>query len=291
MDRLASRTSPIRLGVVIVTHNSREMLARCLDTLRSGPMAAEVEYWVVDSGSEPEQRPLDATADQVLCTYNYGYGTSVNIAVRTGLNTDWLVVVNPDAQVTAHDLVRLVSIAEAESVHLCAPRLNNSPDGGHFSSLPTPPWRPRERLLGRGPAVDVLSLQGSVLAISATAFRQLDGFDERFFLYFEEVDLCTRARNAGLRVAFIDSVSANHQGESSSTGVTNTWRLAERARGKAMYITRHFSRLEGILSRLVSILTSGWKVLTVAHQLWRSPRHGLPWPPVVIIRVDPSSNR
>lgn len=285
MDAPPPPTRPLRLGVVIVTHNSRAALEGCLDKLMSEAVSAEVEYWVIDSGSEPEQRPLDANASEILCTYNYGYGTSVNIAVQSGLSADWIVVVNPDTQVTARDLVRAVTIAETESVHLCAPRLDNSPGGGHFTSLPTPPWRSREHLLGSGPAVDVLSLQGSVLAIGAEAFRRLGGFDERFFLYFEEIDLCRRARRAGLRVAFIDSVSAQHTGESSSSGVSSTWRRAERARGKAEYISLHFSKLEGIASRLVSILTSGRRMLPVARQLQTAPRKDLPWPPTIEIRI------
>jgi GT2 family glycosyltransferase len=59
-------------------------------------------------------------------------------------------------------------------------------------------------------------VSGAVVAIGTDAFRELGGFDERFFLYFEDADLCRRAANAGMPIRYVPAAVARHVGGASS---------------------------------------------------------------------------
>ncbi|AXA97133.1 glycosyltransferase family 2 protein [Microbacterium sp. PM5] len=286
-DRVHHRSKTHRLGVVIVTHNSREALEGCLNHLLSaGPTHSPASIWVVDSGSDAEQVPADQRIDRIIRAANYGYGSSVNIAVGAGLESDWLIVVNPDAMVTLQQIEELVEIAEAEGADIIAPSLDQSSEhGGHFTSTPHPPWARRTSVSGselgrddRPRTIGVASVHGSVMLISQEAFRILGGFDERFFLYFEEIDLCVRASQNGLRVAYSPDVEAAHAGGASSEGVTRIWRRTEMMRGKVRFFRKHFGRTPTALMMVDEFFRHGKDAIPVFTQLRHKPRRGLAFP-------------
>ena len=267
--------------LVIITHNSTTELSSCLDYLLSdGDPEIDTHIWVVDSGSAPGNFPTDPRAAKTIAAPNYGYGSAANIAVREGLSTDWIVVMNPDTRITAAGLRTLVEIAEAEDVDIIGPSLSESPSHGHFDRIPRPPWRRTRFSQARMTAssTDVAVVHGSVLAIRAQTFEKLAGFDERFFLYFEEVDLCVRARAAGARVAYTSIVTAVHAGEGSSEGVASSWRKAERLRGKARFYCKHYSRTEAWMTVAVELLRDPATAPQVLRQLTHNPRAGLSFP-------------
>lgn len=267
------------VGVVIVTHNSGPQLEDLIAHLGKGSHP-ESRVWIVDSGSVPSEAPPAHLTDRVILCANYGYGSSVNVAVESGLNTDWIAVLNPDARVTLSTLERLATTASVSGVNVTSALLNEKdPAGGHFASLPTPPWK-RRRILHRAISdgfTEVASVQGAVMLIDRDTFDKVQGFDEEYFLYFEEIDLCVRARNSGAVVAYSRDFTAGHLGEASSTSVEPSWRAAERARGKYIYMKKHFGLVSAVLSAVKDILRSGATV-PVARQLWSNPRAGLPMP-------------
>ncbi|WP_206551822.1 glycosyltransferase family 2 protein [Microbacterium testaceum] len=267
------------VGVVVVTHNSGDQLRETLQHLGEGNNP-RTRVWIVDSGSTPSAVPPADIGDRVIACANYGYGSSVNVAVREGLDADWIAVINPDSRIALTELERLASIASESGVNVTSAQLDvKDESGGHFSSLPTPPWKRRERVLRpmENGFIEVLSVQGAVMLIDRETFHQIDGFDEDFFLYFEEVDLCVRARQNGSAVAYFPGVSATHLGESSSMEVQPAWRAAERARGKYIYMKKHYGRISAILSALKDVIASD-APLSVARHLTRDPRKGLPMP-------------
>jgi len=87
---------------------------------------------------------------------------------------------------------------------------------------------------------------GAFFMIRRALFDSLSGFDERFFVYYEEVDLSLRARQAGFRSAYFDGARALHHGGVSSDQVRAA-RLFYSLRGRLLYADKHFTRLGALL--------------------------------------------
>ena len=152
-----------------------------------------------------------------------GFGANHNAAFRSGSGAagEFFCVINPDVRL--HDDVfspLLRVFAELPDAGVVAPRVTN-PDGAtEDSARKFPhPWTPvRRALLGRR-TDDSLSapvrffpdwVAGMFMLFPVGLYRQLGGFDERYFLYYEDVDLCGRVWLAGHRVAVEPSVSIVH---------------------------------------------------------------------------------
>ena len=273
--------------VVVVTHNSQSQLSDFLTSLGMEHHRDAVKVVVVDSGSSDLTYVEASQADLRLATENYGYGTSINCAALA-TKSDWLLIMNPDARITRAQIQSLVDVAARDRVDILAPRLSDSTGdtGGHFASLPTPPWRHREIVASSADSHaetrDVASVQGSIMLIRRTTFELLGGFDEGYFLYFEEVDLCWRARQAGYSVRLTDQAVGRHAGEGSSEGISSSWREVERLRGKVRYIAKRYSRTEAAVLGVLwaaGILYQSSDRRRVAQQMLADPRAGLPWPP------------
>ncbi|HEY2429244.1 MAG TPA: glycosyltransferase family 2 protein [Acidimicrobiales bacterium] len=231
--------TPPRVSLIIINYNTAELTSRLVDAVGDG--ADEVV--VVDNAS-PQGPPRDlgsVRADTILLEpgVNLGYGSGANLGARHA-SGDVLVVANPDVSIDAGGLRRLAAAALEPGVGLVAPRFID-PDGGLVRSahradpglLVTlhelcspfgavmaridPEWHATLlRSSQHERAGDVHHVLGALMAVRATAFREVGGFDERFFLYREETDLCLRLRRAGWRIRHDPSVTAVHIGGASS---------------------------------------------------------------------------
>jgi len=225
-------------GVYIVNHDTRDLLRRCLrSVLAEGPD----EIVVADSAS------TDGSAEMVAAEFpsvtllrlddNLGYGGAANRAVGIG-RADDILLLNADTVVEPGALDALFAHLDGdERPAILGPRISD-PDGSPQTScfhFPTPlhvslylsgiyRWIPRAPMVRRrtlqGVAgdspVEVPWVLGAALAFRRDAFLWLGGFDETFFMYFEEVDLCYRLRGAGGHVLFVPSARIVHRGGAST---------------------------------------------------------------------------
>jgi GT2 family glycosyltransferase len=210
------------IAVAVVSHGTCELLARCLESL------AGHEVWVVDNAS------TDGSAEMVRSRFpgvhliasaeNLGYGPAANLALgRT--RADWLVAANADVAVRPGALEALVGAGDP-GAGILAPRLVR-PDGSTQHSIhrfPTPALAvahaagaPRlgDRLLLEGRTdLDrerrVDWAHGALLAIRREAWDLLGGFDERRWLYAEDLDLCWRARRLGWATRYVPGAVVDH---------------------------------------------------------------------------------
>ncbi|MBI3178705.1 MAG: glycosyltransferase family 2 protein [Deltaproteobacteria bacterium] len=219
----------VRVTAVIISFNVREALRRCLHSL------SEVdEVVVVDNASD------DASADLVTSEFphvhlvrlaqNRGFGPAVNLAAMHA-HGDALLLVNPDAVLpagaVAHMRQRLAEWPQATAIGF-----RHVDQQGHFQLSVGPPaslclalvrrfvqrrldrgsqWLAAliDRLLARPRRVPWVA--ASLLLVRRHAFAAVSGFDERFFLYFEDVDLCLRLRAAGGEVVYDPSITVTHE--------------------------------------------------------------------------------
>ena len=221
------------LAVVIVTYSPGETLDRCLDTLEK---ATTRTYQVIlaDNGSvdgAPEKAAERPNVTLLDTGGNLGYGTAANRGVAELDDTfGWIVVANPDLEFGPGSLDTLLSAA------------TRWPRGGAFGPLirePSGEVYPSARLtpsLGKGIGHAVVGrvwrdnpwtkaykqsdtsvaereagwLSGSCLLMRRAAFDSVDGFDPRYFMYFEDVDLGDRLARAGWQNVYVPTADVVH---------------------------------------------------------------------------------
>jgi GT2 family glycosyltransferase len=225
------------VSVIVASHNTRVYLERCLRLLGDSHEVIVVDTLSSD-GSRELVRDRFPHVRLVELDANPGYGGALNRGIALASGT-YLLLMNGDAWPHEDAVERLVSFAARESrAGVVGPRLVN-PDGTLQPSVRGFPtlWRltteylflrwlaPRSSLLNAfyGAGFDHRSrrdaefLVGAVLLVRREAFNEIEGFDERFFMFNEEVDLCYRARAAGWNVVFCPGAEFVHVGGASTT--------------------------------------------------------------------------
>ena len=210
------------LTLVILNYNGRSWLAGCLDALLAQRAAPPFETLVVDNGS------VDDSVNFVRTQYpavrivengrNLGFAGGNNAGVRDA-HSEWLVFLNND---TVPDPEWLSRLWEARQAHaecaLIASRLVFMDDPSMVDSAGDGYVRAGGAFKhGHGAPADgfaasreVFGACGAAFMIRRDAFEALGGFDERFFMVYEDVDLSYRARLRGLRVWYAADAIVRH---------------------------------------------------------------------------------
>lgn len=251
------------LSVVVVSWNTRALLARCLESVLLDPAGARAEVWVVDNASS------DGSAEMVEERFprinlirnaeNRGFAAACNQALVRA-SGDVAVLLNSDAAAEGGALERLCGVLDRRpEIGVVGGRLL-APDGGprrSYGRIPTvaafvaemlgagrvPGLRrvvpsvaspPRRRERGR----EVGYVSGACLAVRRSVLDAVGGLDERFFLYFEETDLCVRVREAGLGVWFEPGALVRHHGQASATQLGTEAEVLY-ARSASAFVRKH----------------------------------------------------
>jgi GT2 family glycosyltransferase len=226
--------------VIVVTHESAGQIEACLASLRQHPCTRGQEVIVVDNASTDGTTELIAQHfPEVLVTAprrRQGFAANCNYGARLATGRT-LLFLNPDARVTPGVIDRLVELLQSDpAIAIAGPRLVY-PDGSAQPSarrFPTPlatlvrrsPLRwvmrdsaveRRHLMMDRGDdhtegdqPSDVDWLLGAAIAVRAPVYQRLGGMDEGYRLYCEDIDLCWRAWEAGLRVVQVSSATVVH---------------------------------------------------------------------------------
>ncbi|TDN45664.1 N-acetylglucosaminyl-diphospho-decaprenol L-rhamnosyltransferase [Curtobacterium flaccumfaciens] len=239
-----------RAAIVTVSYDSVDVLPPFLASTADAS-ADPVEVVVADnhSAQEPALRRIteEAGARFLELGENRGYGAAANRAVAT-LDPDvrWVLVSNPDVVLEPLALDRMIATAAADpSIGAVGPRLLE-PTGevypsarlvpslrtglGHaaFANVwPGNPWTKRYRQDGdHSGRRDAGWLSGACVLLRRDVFDRLGGFDEGYFMYFEDVDLGWRIGRAGMRNVYEPAATATHIGGTATQGSSERMRKA-----------------------------------------------------------------
>lgn len=191
-----------------------------------------------------------------------GFGANHNRVIDAHGDAEWYVALNADVEIDAAQLGALLEAADRHGYALVGP-LRDEPwgnQGGPTEQLPTPagflrstivPGRigNREPASPARPVVDSPWVGGSCLAIRGDLLQTLR-FDERYFMYFEDIDLCRRATHLGARVGVCTTVTVKHAVGWRHDDPLRHRRGVEYARSAALYArsyghSPHLMRLAG----------------------------------------------
>ncbi len=229
------------VDVVIVNYRSYEELGRCLASLE--PSRKHLgQVAVIDHESDLEAAARIGTrypwAQIVERSTNEGFATGVNLGAQL-TRAPFLILLNPDCTVDDQTVPRLVEYARSRrDAAIVGPRILNSNGSVQGSARRFPgittaiagrsswltrrfPNNPLSRhnlpaLNGRTAPLDVDWVSGACMLVRRAAFDQVKGMDERFFLYWEDADLCRRLEQEGWRTVYFPGATVVHAGGRSS---------------------------------------------------------------------------
>jgi len=236
-----------KLVAVLVNYNSDGELRRALESI-AREAGSEWEGVVVDNASidGSERVALDFPAVRLLKNgENVGFGRGVNQAIAA-TTSDYVLVMNPDCQLSVGALTPLIALLDADATCAVAAPQILDPDGtpqgnargdpdmltglfGRTSALRrmlsglsvarrnvVPATTRRQD--GQDAAITVDWVSGACMLVRRSAVVAVGGFDERYFMYWEDADLCRRLRQHGSIVCYVPAVTAVHRvGQSSRT--------------------------------------------------------------------------
>jgi len=224
------------LSVIVVNYNAGDHLMRCLTSVYAAAGDATLEVFVIDNasrdGSAARAKESFPGIALVQNRDNRGFAAAVNQGLRASA-APFAFVLNPDAEVSLGTLGALVKLArERPRAALLGPLIRNSdgslyPSGRTFPSISEAvghafvgPFRPDNRFTRRYTMAgwdrtterEVDWVSGSAMLLRREALDQVGMLDEGFFLYGEELDLCTRLAGRGWKVVFTPEVEVTHEG-------------------------------------------------------------------------------
>ena len=188
--------APLSLTVVVVSFNSASVIRECLTSI-----SLKLPIILVDNGSTDhtveEARLARPDAKIIKNGVNMGYGIANNVGLAQ-VDTEYGMILNPDTVVIEDCIDRLVSVLERSPEAACAAPLLKSVDGKSEIYV----MGPRETHHTRWqiePEGDICTwfLMGAAVVWRMSAWRKIGGFDENFFLYNEDADLCLRTSRMG----------------------------------------------------------------------------------------------
>jgi GT2 family glycosyltransferase len=223
-------------GIIVVSYNSARHIERLLDSLAAATVALKTRCIVVDNGSSDHTTSIVRARDDAILVgadRNLGYAGGINLARSLIGPCSALLILNPDLVVEPGAVARLYEKLQQPGVGITVPMLLDD-DGSLYLSARREPSVPRalgDALFGakipQRPGwlseiirdhrayqyeQDVAWAGGAVLLISATCHDAVGDWDDsRFFLYSEETDFATRARQCGYRLRYIPTARVRHE--------------------------------------------------------------------------------
>ena len=223
------------ISAVIVTFNTGAVVCECIQRLKASQGDFQLEIIVVDNQSSDNTVTLiqeNFPDSRILInSENRGFGHANNRGVEISKG-EYVLIVNPDLMVHPEAVAVLLSVLKDSGIGVVGPKTKES--SGEISITARPEYTPG-RIAAKYLALDRIFpslvygdarqqaetvvtpfetdwLQGSCLLMRRSLFDAIGGFDEAFFLYMEDTDLCAQIRDQGLKVVYVPGAVAIHHG-------------------------------------------------------------------------------
>jgi GT2 family glycosyltransferase len=261
---LISKQNP-EISVILVNYNGKVFIEDCLDSLIRDPFYEQTEILVVDNGSKDESpeliREKYPVVNLLINTENRGFAWANNQGIQVSRG-DYVLLLNTDTAVPPGALRELLSILKSdENIGAVGPLLYSNENQYQVSfgykvdflhellkrSILNYIWKKRLRYLRRDIAVRWLS--GACILIRKKSLEEVRFFDDNFFLYFEDIDLCYRLQQKKYKLILTPSVRVYHKGGGSSVAESLKNRLHYR-RSQLYFYQKHNSRLSLFLLKI-----------------------------------------
>jgi GT2 family glycosyltransferase len=283
--------TPPRVSIILVNFNGIAVILNCLASIQRHLMPGEYEVIVVDNQSTDGSVEAIAQAfpqvQLLLAPRNDGFGAGNNLGAKAAQG-EFILLLNSDTEISSNIIPPLLAMINRNAqIGILGPQLRNPDASFQISTSPAISLKGEAaavkllRQYERDPesvvqqfstpqAVDIVV--GAAMLIRRSLFESLGGFDEDYFMYFEESDLCQRAREAGWQVWYIPEVQVMHIKGASTQQQASPMRLEYR-RSQLLYYQKHRPLWEQLIVRVYLIMKFGliWRRShqDIDRQIWQ----------------------
>ncbi len=220
---------PCRVTISVVSHGDAGKVALLLQSLRVFELDCRFQIILTDNlGNDLSELdcPRGSTIEVIRNEHPRGFSFNHNQAFRRS-RADYFCILNPDVIFIQEIFDPLIESLELDKADVIAPLIVDSQGKAQdsYRLLPAPLDLVRRQMPGYRFTPIAASADGLVrpdwiagifMLFKSKAYRQLNGFDEKYFLYFEDVDFCSRARLAGLKLIVDTHLSIQHDAQRAS---------------------------------------------------------------------------
>lgn len=271
----------IDLTICIVSWNSRDILRKCLNSIYQFSDGLNIETIVVDNAST-DNTPQEIAAefpDVVLLSnkINLGFGRANNLAIKKSRGR-FILLLNPDVVIVRPSLRQMINFLESNPEVGCAGcklvNLDGSIQESYFEQFPTPMNEFLEgitvkRLLGSlltkriyNDVIKASWIVGACMMFKRELLLKLSGFDERYFMYGEDVDLCFRLRNLGYEIVYLNNIEMLHyHGDSSKKKAKRYFSTILQRESVYRFMKAHYNNRNALLYRIFWIVSGFVRLL------------------------------
>lgn len=274
--------SHAHISVIIVNYKVKEYIANLLSSLNRAKQHFTLQIFVVDNNSGDDSiaylRERFSEVHYIQNSENVGFGRANNQAIELA-EGEFTLIINPDTLVSEDTLTTLVQHMHDNPKCGAAGCKILNPDGTFAPesrrSVPTigsaaskvfglNSLFPNSRIFGKyymswlseDEASQVPVLSGSFMFWRTHVLQQLDGFDERFFMYGEDIDLCYRIQETGFHIDYVPQTSIIHyKGESTKKGDLRYIRIFNKA--LYQFFEKHYSSRYSLFFRFFIFVSIG----------------------------------
>jgi len=262
----------IDISVIIVTWNSEKWIKRCIDSILATSGDLKIEIIVVDNFSQDKTVDIlnayDSKKNLIKNTSNLGYAKGCNRGLKIAQG-NYTLLLNPDTEITENSLKKMLDFMEVNPVAgALGPQLLDfqgqiQPSCRKFPNYKLLLWElsglsrlcPKSKIFGAWKMGDfdfkstreVEQPMGSALFLRKEVIDQIGFMDERFFLFYNDVDFCFRTKQAGWKIYFYPEARIFHS-KGASTSQVKVKMIILSHWGHFLYLKKyHSSGLRGIL--------------------------------------------
>lgn len=266
------------LSIIIVSYNVKNILNDCINSLYKSLKGFQFEIIVIENASTDNSGEMlykhHPTINTIVNAKNIGFGAANNQGLAEAKG-DFILLLNPDTIVFPDTIAKTLKFCqEHPEVGIVGCKILNpdktlQPSCNHFPNLLDYVWEtfffyrlfPRNKLIGRfhmsyfdhDEITEVDCVKGAYMMIKKQVIDDIQGFDEDFFIYSEEMDLCYRAKQKGWKIFFYPGAEIIHYG-GQSTFPESEAMFIEFHKGRYKFFRKHNGL---IAAKIVKLLLFG----------------------------------
>lgn len=254
------------LSIIILTYNSQDSIEECLQSLKTAHQnelkSGKIELVISDNSSTDKTRQLTESflkknniksAKLFKSKNNVGFAKGINEAVKK-TSAEYVLFLNPDASLLEDSsLIKMKEFMQEENSRaICSGKLyysnkrveknaNKEIGVAYIVALMLALDEKLGFRFSPNSPQEVCSVSGGFMMVKKEAFEKLKGFDTDYFMYFEDIDLCKRAREHNFSVNFYPYAKAKHEEHGSSD---RGYAIVNIYKGLSIYTKKHHNTLE-----------------------------------------------
>ncbi len=289
-------------SIIIVSWNVKPFLEKCLASIFRETQSISYEVIIIDNASTDGSRELlknskfqIPNSKFIFNDRNFGFAGAVNQGLKIARG-EFIILLNPDTEILNKAINKTVDfMCQNSRCAILGGRILNS-DGAVQSSVRSFPtllsqililFKLHNFLPRLKPLTDyflwnfdylktqlVEQITGAFLAIRAKAIKDIGGFDEKFFLWFEEVDFCRRVKQAGWEVIYTPNICLRHYGARSFSQLPPLTKQREFNRSLLYYFKKHHSRKDYYILYLLQPISLFLAFIVQIFKMHKNKKYG-----------------